>query len=563
MARNAAEALGATGVPSFTTELIAGNLRWDLLSPWPCSDPADDARADEAIALLGKVLRTVDPVTVDDTGKLPAELLADLRRHGLLAPGVPIADGGLGLTPSGVFRLVEAAARHTRAVSMTMAIEAAIGVGAYLPVLAEGPLRATVREALRAGALSGTADTEPSGAANRRRETVAVPTPDGTAYLVTGEKVYVGNAPIADLLWITATVRSPDRERVRTFLIRTDDPGVVVTPHEFMGLRGFPNGRITFTDVRVPADLVLVEEDDYEGRITPAITVMLSLGRLYLICAPALAIARTSLRLAGDFARTRMIDDRPLARYDAVRRSTADSLAEVFAIESVTEWCLLAGPVRGLNPLLEQNLAKNICSLDSWRTVDRTMSLLAAEGFETDRSRLARGMPAGSVDRLFRDARGLRISGGVDYLLDYWFSQMIVFAGARGTGPGAPAPDLRHDGLTPRNAEHLRGAAASTRALAVLCDEFAAEGDDGAAPADQQQRHIAIGATYRELAAMALCLARAQHLAAGGDETAQHLADVYCTAARRRIDDWWPQISRAAQPPYAAVSDEWIDHGRR
>ena len=38
---------------------------------------------------------------------------------------------------------------------------------------------------------------------------------------------------------------------------------------------------------------------------------------------------------------------------------------------------------------LEQSAAKNITSVACWRVVDRTMSLLAAEGLETARSKAA------------------------------------------------------------------------------------------------------------------------------------------------------------------------------
>lgn len=566
MSRTTAELLAERGAaPSFTAELIAGRFRWDLMSPWPAADPAEVAAGDGAVAQLREFLADrVDPSIVDKTRQLPDGLVDDLKKHGYYALAVATEHGGHGFSPYTVFRAIEAAAGWSLPVAMTLAIEAAIGVGAYLPVLPDGPLRTEVLARVRAGVVSGTADTEPAGAANQRRYTTATRTADGGAYLLNGEKVHIGNAPIADLLWTTATVRGDGPEQIRVFLVDPAAPGVEILPaHEFMGLRGFPNGPVRFTDARVPVEHMLVEGEGYQGRLTPSLAVLLSVGRLYLICAPSLAIGRGCVQAAREFATRRRIDGRPLGTFTEIQRQLATSLADVFAIESIAEWSLLARDVAGVNPLLEQNLAKNISSLACWRTVERTMSLLAAEGFETAGSKAVRGVPATALERLFRDARGLRISGGVDFQLDNWFSQMIVFAEHHAAGPvgGGAHPDPDPGDLPARNADHLQAVAAGARSFAATCRRLADQYTDPAELATAEHLHVALGGICAELVAMSATLARAAHLAGRGDRMAHQLADIFCVAARDRLAASWRRLTPGTEPAYAAVSDGWLSGG--
>ena len=61
------------------------------------------------------------------------------------------------------------------------------------------------------------------------------------------------------------------------------------------------------------------------------------------------------------------------------------------------------------------------------------MSLLAAEGLETARSKAARAAQPLPVERALRDARALRIAGGVDFLLDKYFGETAVLSRVRET----------------------------------------------------------------------------------------------------------------------------------
>ncbi len=427
--------LPAAGPPGegFLAGLCAGRFRWDVIHPFPRQDPADSRIGDALVAEVRRFLEAeVDPEAIDRTAALPDGLLDELRRRGLLALRMAPELGGLGLSPTNTFRVIEAAMSWAVPVGWCLAIQNGLGAGAYLPLLPDGPLRDVIARRVADGAVFSDADTEPEGASNDGRSTTAVLSADGREYVITGEKICIGNGPAADFLVVSATVDDADGERVEYFFLDTATPGFRVrSPQEFMGLKGAKIAALTFDHVRVPREQLLTLPDDVDTELEvnrPA--------RLYIVSAPALALARSCAGWSRDFVNRRRIDGLPLGSYDEIRRNVAATLADAFAIESVVAWCLLGEPRQSPDDFrIEQSAAKNITSVTCWRAVDRTMSLLAAEGLETAASKAARGAPPLPVERAMRDARALRIAGGVDFLLDKFFGQTVVLD--RGRRPHA------------------------------------------------------------------------------------------------------------------------------
>lgn len=550
------------GTESFLEQLYLGRFRWDLVKSFPQQDDADRKIGDEVTGLLRELLEAkVDPDAVDRAARLPEGLVEELQRHGYLKAGVDTELGGLALSKFNLFRMVESAARWSVPVALTLAIENSVGVGPMLPMLPEGPLRELVRERLRAGTVSGIADTEPQGAANLRRFTTATPTDDG-AYLLNGEKLHVGNAPIAELLIVSATVAEGGAEHRRLFIVDADSPGLTRTGwHEFMGVKGFPNGGMRFDDVVVPADRLVEAPPKDDIRLTLEAATMIVVGRLYMIVAPSLAIARQCQGWAEEFVRARQIDGRPLADYEEIQRRLAETAADVFAIEAVAEWSLL-GPdfTAGGNPVFEQNAAKNIGSVIGWRVADRTMSILAGEGYETGPSKTQRGAPRRfPVERALRDVRNFRISGGVDFQLDCWTSQMGVFTYYY------PDPDnlaeieagevdlsaLTGTGLSERNEAHLHRAAREARELSRICRALSQAHPDLATLATHERAMVLVSELANELLTVGLVLARAARLADAG---AEDLADVFCTAAFHRVANLRHQLTEPDDVDYRRIS---------
>jgi alkylation response protein AidB-like acyl-CoA dehydrogenase len=547
----------------FLAELTAGRFRWDLLRPFPRqSDPDKDAGDKVVHDVEAFVSGHVDPMALDDDRRLPHRFYAGLRGSDYLRLQVPASDGGLGLSDYNTFRAVVAAARVSGAAGFAIGTHNGIGLPALLPALPAGPLRDLVLSRLADGVISGWADTEPVGAGNDHPTVVATPVGDG-AYSITGDKVFISNGAVADELIVSAATPG-DGSAACLFIVDTRTAGFRVgSAQDVIGFNGLPLAALRFDRMRVPAERVLSSPTD-NWRLAPLFEPVSARGRLYLVSGGAMAIAGECLDFQRHFVRRRSVNGLPLHRYSAVQDVVADSVADVFAMDSVIRWCLLgnddAANITARN--LERRAAKNINTLTCWRVVDRTMSLLAAEGAETARSKARRGAPALPMERLFRDARVLRITGGVDFAVDVWAAEALF---ARDYYPEPDAAQIQSDdlgldpsaaeGLSARNRDHLEATAHGIRQFARDCLGLVRRYPDRDELFAKQRTLMAVGRSVGELFAMAVVLART---ASHADPGIQAIADVYCANARRRLAGLRPDISGTETAEHQQVADTWL-----
>jgi alkylation response protein AidB-like acyl-CoA dehydrogenase len=541
---------------SFFAEMALGRLRWDLLVPFPRQDGDDRCTGDRAVADLMAFLRSeLDPEALDRDGRLPAGFVEGLRARRYLALRAAPEAGGLGLSEVNTVRMLTAACGWSVAVGFMLAIQNGIGAGTHEPNLEPGPLRDLIRRRVAGGALFGMADTEPAGAGNSDRTTTA--TPVGDAYVLDGEKIFIGNGPLADTLVVSARIG----DGVGLLCFDTDTPGFAVrSTQEYLGLRGLPSGALSLRGVRVPA-AQQVTRPGRSWRETPGLADTVARGRLYLMAAPALAITRLCARWSREFAGRRRVDGRALGSYEQVQRMVASTLSETYALESVIDWILLGRPEE---TRAEQVAAKNITSVTCWRAVDRTLSLLGGEGLETVASKARRGAPTLPVERFFRDARALRVAGGVDFLVDLYAARSGLFE-PHYAGEGqvdaltARAPAVDAAGLSPRNREYLEHVRSGSTELARTCVRLRRRYPDPERLYERQNLVLTLHRIASELFTMSVTLARAAAQGTSpGWAPAQALAEVYCGEARHRLADWWGRVQEPDTADHRRLSDAWI-----
>ncbi|MFI7076300.1 acyl-CoA dehydrogenase family protein [Micromonospora sp. NPDC049903] len=142
---------------------------------------------------------------------------------------------------------------------------------------------------------------------------------DGDDWILHGTKMWITNAPIADV----AVIWARTDEGVRGFAVPMDTPGV--TAREIgrkMSLRASVTGEIALDDVRLPAD----------ARLPEAIGLKAPLGCLtearHGIVWGALGAARDCLETALTYATTRTQFGRPLAGFQLTQAKLADMAVE-------------------------------------------------------------------------------------------------------------------------------------------------------------------------------------------------------------------------------------------
>ena len=102
--------------------------------------------------------------------------------------------------------------------------------------------------------------TEPDvGSDPARLGATAVPTEDGSGYVLNGRKLWATNGAIADIVVVMAQVPKDEanghRGGISAFVLPCDTDGVTVEHRNaFMGLRGIENSVTLLEDVHVPAE---------------------------------------------------------------------------------------------------------------------------------------------------------------------------------------------------------------------------------------------------------------------------------------------------------------------
>jgi glutaryl-CoA dehydrogenase len=143
---------------------------------------------------------------------------------------------------------------------------------------------------------------------------------DGDDWVLTGGKMWITNAPIADV----AVVWAQTDAGIGGFVVPMDLPGVSVreVTHK-LSLRASMTGEITLTDVRLPASAVLPEARGLRGPLS-----CLTEARFGIIWG-ALGAARDCLETAIAYASTREQFGRPIAGFQLTQAKLADMAVEL------------------------------------------------------------------------------------------------------------------------------------------------------------------------------------------------------------------------------------------
>jgi alkylation response protein AidB-like acyl-CoA dehydrogenase len=263
-------------------------------------------------------------------GRLPADVIEDLGKLGVLGMNVPEADGGLGASTV-VFALVlEELAAAWPSLAVGVSVNSGIVAGSivrygtpeqrarWLPRLIDGS---------GLGAFALTEASSGSDAAALR----STARRDGDGWVLSGRKEFITNAKYAPLVITFARVGPAEEGRphagITAFIVPADARGVSFGPSEQkMGLLASDTSALVLEDARVGADAVLGEV----GRGFGIALGGLDGGRIG-IAAQSIGIARAVTERAMGYARERHQFGKPIVEFDAIRFSLARARTDIDA----------------------------------------------------------------------------------------------------------------------------------------------------------------------------------------------------------------------------------------
>jgi glutaryl-CoA dehydrogenase len=147
---------------------------------------------------------------------------------------------------------------------------------------------------------------------------------DGGGYVLSGTKMWITSAPIADLAVVWAKVDGGDASSIRGFVVERGMKGFETpTIHGKMSLRASPTGEIVLNEVRVPEANVLPGAEGLKGPLG-----CLTQAR-FGISWGALGAARACYDAAVSYARERVQFDRPIASKQLVQEQLVEMATEI------------------------------------------------------------------------------------------------------------------------------------------------------------------------------------------------------------------------------------------
>jgi len=540
--------------------LVESPLAGDVFTP---ADLTDDQK------LIGQtaeefVVKEVLPVVKDLENK-KAGLMASLVRKGgevgLMGGGVPEEYGGAGLDKIATTVLTEKLSIYG-GFAVTHGAHAGIGTlpivyfgteeqkKKYLPKLATGEL-------IGAYCLS-----EPQAGSDAQNSlTRAELNPEGTHYILNGQKMWITNGGFADVYVVFAKISG---DKFTAFIVERTFPGFKPGNEEHkMGIHGSSTTPIFLENCKVPKENVLHEI----GRGHIVAFNILNAGR-FTLGASCVGGAKNVLATSSKYAKERKAFGKQIGDFGMIREKLAEMAIQIFAVESMVyrsagniEAAMAAAEVSGGDKIqnamkvleeyaIESSIAKVYGSEMMDYVVDEGVQIFGGYGFHEEYP----------VCRAYRDSRINRIFEGTNEINRMLIIQMLMKRAMGGQLALIPAAMKLADEILagPSFEEAPEGVLADEARVVANAKKMFLQAAGGAVQkfreklAEEQELIGALSNIVMEIYAMESCLLRAQKAAAAkGESATQTMID----AARVFIADAAERVEHEAKRAVTAVNE--------
>ncbi len=233
---------------------------------------------------------------------------------------------------------------------------------------------------------------------------------DGDSWVLTGQKMWITNAPVGDVGLVYAyTDKEKKYKGMTCFIVDVrNTPGIETRDIETkLGLPCSPTGEIVFDEARIPKDSVL-------GKVGDGFKIcMWMLNNTRLSCAAgALGVAGACLEHAIKYANERTQFGQPISKFQMVQSQIAEMVAEHEAAKLLVYQAAFLKDQKKPNQL-QTSIAKYFASEVAVKAANEAMKIFGSYGFSTEYP----------IARFFRDVKSYQIVEGTSNI------QKLIIAG--------------------------------------------------------------------------------------------------------------------------------------
>jgi acyl-CoA dehydrogenase family protein 9 len=430
--------------PSFTRGVFQGEILEDLVFPFP--EPSKEEL--ESLTAILDAFRswaadTLDPAKLDHDGKFPDEVRKGMAELGLMGLNIPERFGGFGASAIVFNRVFGEVGAHDAALAVYFGAHQSIGIKGIILFGSDDQRQRWLPRCASGELVGAFCLTEPgSGSDAQAMRSTAVPSADGSHYVLNGTKIWISNAGYAGVMTVFAkvpvTIDGKEKQRVTAFIVDAKDPGISLGKiEEKMGIKASDTRTVTFNNVKVPASDMLGEV----GHGFKIALEILNSGRLGLSAGSSRG-TRAMMKLAIEYAKQREQFGKPIGSFEMIQKKIALAAADCYAADS--GWMLCAGMVDkgGVDFSLETAACKIFASELAFRTASEAMQIAGGIGYSKE-------FP---YERALRDSRINMIFEGTNEIL----RALIALMGLQ-----QPGEELKEVGKAFRDPLHSIGAISS------------------------------------------------------------------------------------------------------
>ena len=349
--------------------------------------------------VVERILPIEEPLDPDES-EVDADTLAGLveetKAMGLYNYDVPAEHGGPGLDTVTMTLLAMEMSQH-RAGLYTPCF-GAFGPSGFAQLYDATPEQ---RERFLYPALRGEkrvffALTEPAGGSDPARSITTTATRDGNDWILTGSKVFIGEAHRADFGLVFARTGGPGRSGITCFVVETNTPGYEVVRAIHTLRSGTTPSEIRFNEMRIPNENLIGVEG---GGFALAAAALVKIRIPY--SAACVGLAMKSQALVLEHVKHRVVFGKTLAEHEGIQWMLCDNDLDIHSAALMVLHAASRAD-QGLSFRRQTALAKISATEASARVVDRSMQLFGAWGMSKD-------LP---FERWYRELRIRRIGEG-------------------------------------------------------------------------------------------------------------------------------------------------------